>query len=254
MQGSNPGLLHCRQTLYCLSHQRSPSKKAVCKPSLDGYESEIGREGSSEAAIPVPQPDSLLLALVYRGDVKTGELGCSSLEQTSMLHFESAKKKKKKKPTTRWRWQQRVDVEANPRDGSQRTWEVCAENWQDSNQKSTPRLRPSDGFILWNLPFVFLKWSGSPYFSGGSDSKESACNAGDPGLMHGLGRFPGEGKGNPLQYSCLENSMDRGPRGPTVYGGHKEPDTWATHTFRILWSLRPTPPAPATCSLPAFCL
>ena len=94
MQGSNPGLLHCRQTLYCLSHQRSPSKKAVCKPSLDGYESEIGREGSSEAAIPVPQPDSLLLALVYRGDVKTGELGCSSLEQTSMLHFESAKKKK----------------------------------------------------------------------------------------------------------------------------------------------------------------
>ena len=39
-------------------------------------------------------------------------------------------------------------------------------------------------------------------------SKESACHAGDPGLNPGLGRFPGEGKGNPLQYSCLENPMD----------------------------------------------
>ena len=45
---------------------------------------------------------------------------------------------------------------------------------------------------------------------GGSDSKESACNAGDPGSIPGLGRFPGEGNGYPLQYSCLENSMDRG--------------------------------------------
>ena len=40
--------------------------------------------------------------------------------------------------------------------------------------------------------------------------KASACNAGDPGLIPGLGRSPGEGYGNPLQYSCLENSMDRG--------------------------------------------
>ena len=47
-------------------------------------------------------------------------------------------------------------------------------------------------------------------FLGGSDSKESACNAGDPGSIPGLGRFPGEGNGYPLQYSCLENSMDRG--------------------------------------------
>ena len=47
-------------------------------------------------------------------------------------------------------------------------------------------------------------------FLGGSDSKESACNAGDLGSIPGLGRSPGEGDGNPLQYSCLENSMDRG--------------------------------------------
>ena len=45
---------------------------------------------------------------------------------------------------------------------------------------------------------------------GGSDGKESACNAGDPGSIPGLGRSPGGGYGNPLQYSCLEKSMDRG--------------------------------------------
>ena len=47
-------------------------------------------------------------------------------------------------------------------------------------------------------------------FPGGSDYKESACNAGDLGLIPGLGRFPGGGHGSSLQYSCLENDMDRG--------------------------------------------
>ena len=46
----------------------------------------------------------------------------------------------------------------------------------------------------------------------------SACNAGDPGSIPGLGRSPGEGNGNPLQYSCLENSMDRGAWRATVHG------------------------------------
>ena len=46
-------------------------------------------------------------------------------------------------------------------------------------------------------------------FSGGSEVKASASNAGDPGSIPGSGRFPGEGNGNPLQYSCLENAMDR---------------------------------------------
>ena len=45
---------------------------------------------------------------------------------------------------------------------------------------------------------------------GGSDGKESACNAGDPDLIPELGRCPEKGNGNPLQYSCLENTMDRG--------------------------------------------
>ena len=47
-------------------------------------------------------------------------------------------------------------------------------------------------------------------FPGGSDAKDSACNAGDLSSIPGLGRSPGGGNGNPLQYSCLENPMDRG--------------------------------------------
>ena len=46
------------------------------------------------------------------------------------------------------------------------------------------------------------------FFNGGSAAKESTCNAGDLGLIPGLGRYPGEGEGYPLQYSGLENSMD----------------------------------------------
>ena len=56
-------------------------------------------------------------------------------------------------------------------------------------------------------------------FPGGSDSKDSACNVGDPGSIPGLGRSSGEGNGNPLQYSCQENSMGRG-----IQLGHKELD------------------------------
>ena len=55
-------------------------------------------------------------------------------------------------------------------------------------------------------------------FTGGSGCKESACNAGDPGLIPGLGRSPREGNGNPLQYSCLENHMDREAWQATVQG------------------------------------
>ena len=56
------------------------------------------------------------------------------------------------------------------------------------------------------------KLFGVPYtdFPGGSDSKASAYNAGDPGLIPGSGRSPGEGNDNPLQYSRLENPLDRG--------------------------------------------
>ena len=52
-------------------------------------------------------------------------------------------------------------------------------------------------------------------FPGGSDGEESACNAGDLGSIPRMGRIPGEGNGYPLQYSCLENSMERGARQST---------------------------------------
>ena len=55
-------------------------------------------------------------------------------------------------------------------------------------------------------------------FLGGSDGKESACSAGNPGLIPGSGRSPGEGNGNVLQDSCLENLMDRGAWWATVHG------------------------------------
>ena len=62
-------------------------------------------------------------------------------------------------------------------------------------------------------------------FPSGSTVKESACNAGDAGgmcLIPGLGRSPEGGNDNPLQYSCLENPMDRGTWRTTVHGAHKE--------------------------------
>ena len=55
-------------------------------------------------------------------------------------------------------------------------------------------------------------------FAGGSDSKASDYNAGDLGSIPGLGRSPGEGNGNPLQYSCLENIMDGGAWQATIHG------------------------------------
>ena len=61
-------------------------------------------------------------------------------------------------------------------------------------------------------------------FPGGSNRKESACNEGDLGSIPGSGRSPGEGNGNPLQYSCLENRVDKGARQAIVHG-HEELDT-----------------------------
>ena len=62
-----------------------------------------------------------------------------------------------------------------------------------------------------------------PLVGASSDGKESACNAGDPDLVPGLGKSPGEGIGNPLLYSCLENPMDEEAWSATVYGVAKSP-------------------------------
>ena len=74
---------------------------------------------------------------------------------------------------------------------------------------------------LLGLGFFFLALLGFP---GGSDGKESTCNVGDLGLIPGMGRYPGGGLGNPLQYPCLENP--HGQRSLVGYSpwGHKESD------------------------------
>ena len=68
---------------------------------------------------------------------------------------------------------------------------------------------------------------------GGSDSKESACSAGDPGSIPGLVRSPGEGNGYSLQHSCLENSMDRGAWWATSMELQRIGHHWATNTFHF---------------------
>ena len=73
----------------------------------------------------------------------------------------------------------------------------------------------SPDVVYFNL---FLSFSFFIDFPGGSDGKASAYNAGDPGSIPGLERSSGEGNGDPLQYSCLENPMDGGAWYATVHG------------------------------------
>ena len=75
-------------------------------------------------------------------------------------------------------------------------------------------------------------------FPGGSGGKESACNVGNLGSIYGSGRSPGEGNGNPLQYSCLENPMDRGAWWATVLGVAKSRTRLTDFTFTL------SPPQP----------
>ena len=92
------------------------------------------------------------------------------------------------------------------------------------NQKvfQTPDLLPAEKISIIPI-FVFGQ-------SGGSDGKESACIAGDASLIPGLGRSPGEGNGNPFQYSCLENPMDREAWGLKSMGSQKVGLDGATNT------------------------
>ena len=70
-------------------------------------------------------------------------------------------------------------------------------------------------------------------FPSNSVGKESACNAEEPGSIPGTERSPGEGNGNPLQYSCLGNSMDRGHGGLQSMGFQRFRHNCATFTFHI---------------------
>ena len=77
-----------------------------------------------------------------------------------------------------------------------------------------PGKSPLASFKMYLVSIYTCLWG----FPGGSEVKASASDAGDLGLIPGSGRSPGEGNGNPLQYSCLENPMDRGPWWATVHG------------------------------------
>ena len=73
-------------------------------------------------------------------------------------------------------------------------------------------------------------------FPGGSEVKASASNAGEPGLIPGLGRSPGEGNGNQLQYSCLENPMDGGAWWATVHRVAKSRTRLSDFTFTFTFT------------------
>ena len=79
--------------------------------------------------------------------------------------------------------------------------------------------------MLFNFSSAILFLAVSSGFPGDSNGKESACNAGGPDSTPGLGRSPGEGNGNPLQYFCLKNPMDRTAWQATVHRVVKELDT-----------------------------
>ena len=89
-----------------------------------------------------------------------------------------------------------------------------SQQWQSEagTQLPWPWLFPTILYFFWGFP-------------AGSDGNEAACNAGDQGSIPGSGRSPGEGNGYPLQYSYLENSMDRGTWQATVLWGPKESET-----------------------------
>ena len=74
-------------------------------------------------------------------------------------------------------------------------------------------------------------------FPGGSEVKASACDAGELGSIPSSGRSSGEGNGNPLQYSCLENPMDGGVAGYSPWG-RKESDTTERLHFHFIWIVR----------------
>ena len=72
--------------------------------------------------------------------------------------------------------------------------------------------------ICTHILYIYIIYINTRGFPHSSVGKESECNAGDPGLIPGSARYPGERNGKPLQYSCLENPMDRGAWWATVHG------------------------------------
>ena len=101
----------------------------------------------------------------------------------------------------------------------------CTRNWCGQNSSCHGLVHVTDCSGRKKMNFFILMFT----FPGVSAIKESACNAGDPGSIPGLGRSPGEGNGCSLQYSCLESHLDGGDWRATVHGITKESDM----TYRL---------------------
>ena len=102
-------------------------------------------------------------------------------------------------------------------------------------------VQPSPSHPHWNLLLTcrlpLFEWS----FPGGSDGKESACKAGDLGSIPGSGRSPGEEYGYPLQYSCLENSIEEklvGLQSIQSMESQRVRHSWVTNTFTYLYTIK----------------
>ena len=103
----------------------------------------------------------------------------------------------------------------------QKIWTDTIQIRTESVIKNLPMKRTTNDIFhrnSTNNPKICIEPQTPRRFPGGSDSKPSACNAGDTSSIPGSGRSPGEEHGNPLQYSCLENPMDRGAWQATVHG------------------------------------
>ena len=103
--------------------------------------------------------------------------------------------------------------------------------WWKGSYLSVNSVLVVEGKCLFSLVSLYFTLSiPSLVFLGGSDGKESACSAEDPRSIPGLGRTHGEGHDNPLQYSCLENPMDRGAGGVQSMEWQRVGHDWVTNT------------------------
>ena len=122
------------------------------------------------------------------------------------------------------------------------------------NLKSFPRHFKADLFYVLLAKTSFLPTHSCMGFPWGPAGKESACNEGDLGSIPGLGRPPGEGKDYPLQYFCLESSMDRGAWRATVHGLQRVRQDWSNLARRSLsckWQCKHLLVPPTTWSDPS---
>ena len=106
------------------------------------------------------------------------------------------------------------------------------------NTQSTKNLNSSETTLY---DTVIVDTCHYQFVPGGSDGKESACSAGDLGLIPGKERPPGEGNGYPLQYSCLGNPLDTGAWRATVHGVTKSQTQLRTNTFTFIECTRMQP-------------